>query len=146
MKRLSEAIQISSNTSPADLGIILQLMIEYVEADLCLLVEECPGDNSFWIPTPILLIEEEGHFGTIEVGDQQSEFEKIVSLAHEVGHSILHAHPNFGGYEEIIFKEAVAWYLGYNYFVEQGWTIHLEEYKARASLALEKYIRSLNVK
>ena len=121
-------------------------MIERVESDLCVSVEECEEDNSFWIPTPTLLIEEEGHFGIIEIGDQQSEFEKIVSLAHEVGHSILHANPNFGDYEEVIFKEAVAWYLGYNYFVEQGWTINLEQYKTRASLALEKYIRSLNAK
>jgi hypothetical protein len=124
----------------------MELMIERVESDLCVSVEECEEDNSFWIPTPALLIEEEGHFGIIEIGDQQSEFEKIVSLAHEVGHSILHAHPDFGNYEEVIFKEAVAWYLGYNYFVEQGWTIHLGQYKARASLALEKYVRSLNAK
>ena len=134
------------STSPKHLAKILGVMIEHVEADLCLSIEDCDGDNSFWIPTPILLIEEEGHYGTIEIGDQQSEFEKIISLAHEVGHSILHAHPNFGGYEEIIFKEAVAWYLGYDYFAEQGWIIHLGQYKERASLALEKYIRSLNVK
>ena len=121
-------------------------MIEVIETDLCIIVEECSGVNSYWSATPLEEVEDLDHYGTIELGDQQSEFEKIVSLAHEVGHSILHAHPNFGGYEEIIFKEAVAWYLGYDYFAEQGWIIHLGQYKERASLALEKYIRSLNVK
>lgn len=121
-------------------------MIEQVEADLCLSIEECDGDNSFWIPTPTLLIEEEGHFGIIELGDQQSEFEKIVSLAHEVGHSILQANINFGDYEETIFKEAVAWLLGYEYFIEQGWIINISQYRDRTSTALKKYVRSLNEK
>lgn len=121
-------------------------MIEHVEADLCLLVEECEGDNSFWCPTPTLLVEDEGHFGTIELGDQQSEFEKIVSLAHEVGHSILQANLNFGDYEETIFKESLAWFLGYEYFTNQGWNIDLRQYRERTSIALNKYIRSLNDK
>ena len=121
-------------------------MIEHVEADLCILIEECGGDNSFWIPTPTLLVEEEGHYGTIEIGDQQNEFEKIVSLAHEVGHSILHANINFGNYEEVIFKESIAWFLGYDYLMEQGWLINLTEYKDRVSVALDKYVQSLNDK
>ena len=132
------------STSPRILNQILEMMIEYVEADLCIIVECCAGDNSFWSPTPPDEVEELDHYGTIELGDQQSEFEKIVSLAHEVGHSILESNPNFGGYEEVIFKESVAWYLGYEYFEEQGWEINLKEYKERASIALEKYIWSLN--
>ena len=132
------------STSPRILNQILEMMIEYVEADLCIIVECCAGDNSFWSPTPPDEVEELDHYGTIELGDQQSEFEKIVSLAHEVGHSILEANPSFGGYEEVIFKEAVAWYLGYEYFENQAWEINLKEYKERASTALEKYVRSLN--
>ena len=96
---------------------------------------------------PTLLVEEEGHYGTIEIGDQQNEFEKIVSLAHEVGHSILHANmDNFGNYEEVIFKESIAWFLGYDYLMEQGWLINLTEYKDRVSVALDKYVQSLNDK
>ena len=125
---------------------MLEEMIEFIEADLCIIVEECAGDNSYWSATPIEEIEDIDHFGTIELGDQQSEFEKIVSLAHEVGHSILQANINFGDYEETIFKEAVAWLLGYEYFIEQGWTINISEYKDRTSTALKKYIRSLNEK
>lgn len=120
------------------------MMIEFVEADLCVVVEECSGDNSYWSATPIEEIEDLDHFGTIELGDQQSEFEKIVSLAHEVGHCVLEADEHFGDYAEIIFKEAVSWFLGYRYFVKQGWEMDLKEYKQRASTALEKYVRSLN--
>jgi hypothetical protein len=123
---------------------MLEEMIEHVESDLCIVVEECAGDNSYWSATPADEIEELDHYGTIELGDQQSEFEKIVSLAHEVGHCVLEADEHFGDYAEIIFKEAVSWFLGYRYFAKQGWEVDLKEYKQRASIALEKYVRSLN--
>lgn len=132
------------NTSPKYLKKILEEMIEHVEADLCITVEECQGDNSFWSSTPILSIEEDGVCGVIELGDQQSEFEKIVSLAHEVGHCILSSNENFGDYKEVIFKESLAWYLGYEYFKEQGWNIDLRQYRERTTIALNKYIWSLN--
>ena len=123
---------------------ILEIMIEHIEADLCVVVEECSGDNSYWSATPIEEMDDLDHFGTIEIGDQQSEFEKIISLAHEVGHCVLEADENFGDYNETIFKEAVAWFLGYGYFIKQGWEIDLQEYRERASTALNKYIRSIN--
>ena len=144
LKKQLGAIQISSDTSPKKLSEMLEIMIEYVESDLCIIVEECEGDNSYWSPTPITLIEDLDHFGTIELGDQQSEFEKIISLAHEVGHCALESNINFGDFEEIIFKEAVAWFLGYEYFLSRGWEIDLEHYRESASIALNNYIRSLN--
>lgn len=123
---------------------MLEAMIERVECDLCIIVEECGGDNSYWSTTPLDEVEDLGYYGTIELGDQQSEFEKIVSLAHEVGHCVLEADKHFRGYDEIIFKEALAWFLGYKYFTEQKWEIDLNEYKERASEALSNYVRSLN--
>ena len=132
------------NTSPKKLKKILEMMIEVIETDLCIIVEECSGVNSYWSATPLEEVEDLDHYGTIELGDQQSEFEKIVSLAHEVGHCLLKANKNFGDYDEIIFKEAVAWLLGYEYFIKRGWTIDLHQYRDRVSIALNEYIRSLN--
>ena len=144
MKKLSEDIQISLSTAPDRISEILEIMIEHVEADFCINVEECQGDNSYWSSTSTLLVEEEGICGTIELGDQQSGFEKIVSLAHEVGHCVLASDSNFGDYKETIFKESLAWYLGYEYFLKQGWTIDLRQYRERTTIALNKYIWSLN--
>ena len=62
--------------------------MDRAEYDFNVSVESVHGNNSYWIPTPLEEIEDLGHCGIIDIGDDQSDFEKLVSLVHEIGHAI----------------------------------------------------------
>ena len=65
-------------------------MMDMIEYDFEVSVESRPGQNSYWIPTPPEEIEELGNTGIIDIGDDQTEFEKLISLVHEIGHVIFY--------------------------------------------------------
>ena len=114
--------------------------MEMVEYDLNVSVEYVHGDNSYWVPTPAAEVEEIGHIGIIDIGDDQSEFEKLVSLVHEVGHVIFNDKNLFKKHRRIpLFEESLAWHLGYNYALMCGVEIDLEEYAERVAIALQLY-------
>ncbi len=111
-------------------------MIEY---DFDVSVEFTYGNNSYWIPTPPEEVEELGSRGIIDIGDDQDDFEKLVSLVHEIGHVIFQDN-KFKEHRRIpLFEESLAWHLGYDYALSMGVEINLEEYALRVEKALRLY-------
>ena len=99
------------------------------------------GSNSFWVPTPPDEIEELECRGIIDIGDDQSEFEKIISLVHEIGHVIFSDTSKFKEHRRILlFEESLAWHLGYDYALSCGVEIDLKEYAVRVEKALKLYM------
>ncbi len=98
------------------------------------------GSNSYWTPTPPEEVEELGCFGIIDIGDDQSDFEKLVSLVHEIGHVIFADKNRLKEHRRILlFEEALAWHLGYDYAFSNGVEIDLKEYAERVEFALKLY-------
>lgn len=116
--------------------------METAEYDFNISVECAPGSNSFWIPTPEDEIEELECNGVIDIGDDQDDFEKLVSLAHEIGHVIFHESNKLKEHRRIqLFEEALAWHLGYDYALKNGIEINLKEYADRVETALRLYMK-----
>jgi hypothetical protein len=63
-------------------------------------VEFINGDNSYWTPTPLEEVEELCTNGIIDIGDDQSHFEKLISFTHEIGHVYLSQKQNLKNIEE----------------------------------------------
>jgi len=144
VKRSSlEDIQILSSTSKkALLKVKFAVLMERAEYDFNVSVEYTNGNNSYWIPTPLDEVEELGHIGIIDIGDDQSEFEKIISLVHEIGHVIFNDKNLFKKHRRIrLFEESLAWHLGYDYALSVGIEIDLKEYAERIEKALQLYIK-----
>jgi len=137
---------LSSSSSQETLSEALSELIELVESEFDVHVEYINGDNSYWVPTPDVEIEEEEPFGIVEIGDDQSDFLKIVSLSHEVGHCIFHKEGTFRTIDSVLFKESAAWYLGYHFIHEHGYFIDINEYNKEAAYALDLYRRSENAR
>ena len=116
-------------------------MMERVEYDFEVSVEFRAGFNSYWIPTPVDELEELHHIGVIDIGDDQDEFQKLISLIHEVGHVIFYTNQKrFKEHRRIVlFEESLAWYLGYDYALSMGIEINLEEYTSCVEKALKLY-------
>jgi hypothetical protein len=144
MKHSSAVIQISKNLSNETLEAMFVDLCDIVEDEYWVIVEEGFTENSYWIPTPLDEIEEDEFLGAIEISAEAEPLMKIIALAHEVGHLILHLENDLRKDLHQIFEEAVAWYLGYNFFRDRGYIIDIEEYKKDAKESLEKYIRSFN--
>ena len=120
------------------------LLMERAEYDFNVSVEFVHGDNSYWIPTPPAEVEEIGHIGIIDIGDDQTEFEKLISLVHEVGHVRFNDENLFKKHRRIrLFEESMAWHLGYDYALSCGIEIDLDEYAERVELALQLYSKEI---
>ena len=118
--------------------------MERAEYDFNVSVEFVHGDNSYWVPTPLDEVEEIGHIGIIDIGDDQSDFEKLISLIHEIGHVIFNDKNLFKKHRRIpLFEESLAWHLGYDYASKNGVEINLEEYAERVEIALSLYLKEL---
>lgn len=147
MEKSLEVTQISSSISQKRLDEILEEMILEVENCLWISVEDGFEENSFWISTPI--DDFDAYWptpGIIEIDVNEDVFNKILSLAHEVGHYFLEKDTDLGEGSCKIFVESIAWYLGYKYFKDKGYVIDKKEYKKEASKCLGEYVRSLNEK
>ena len=107
-------------------------------------MESINGSNSYWTPTPPDEILELECKGIIDIGDDQSEFEKIISLVHEIGHVIFSDENKFKDHRRILlFEEALAWHLGYDYAFNIGIEINLEEYTSSVEKALQLYAKEI---
>jgi hypothetical protein len=117
------------------------LLMDMVEYDFEVSVESINGCNSYWVPTPEHEREECENSGIIDIGDDQSEFQKLISLIHEVGHVIFYHDPaRFKEHRRIIlFEESLAWYLGYDYALSYGIQVNLKEYTKCVEEALQLY-------
>ena len=114
--------------------------MEHAEYDFEISVEFTNGSNSFWMPTPKSEIKELDCFGIIDIGDDQSDFEKLVSLVHEIGHVLFQINNKLSDDRwHNLFEESLAWYLGYDYALKNGVEINLSEYAERVQTALKLY-------
>jgi len=113
-----------------------QELLETVEREFNVSVEFVNGTNSYWTPTPPDEIGELGCYGIIDIGDDQNEFEKLISLVHEIGHVILIKFHS-------LFEESLAWYLGYDFALNNGIEIDLKEYAERIEFALKLYAKEI---
>jgi len=117
-------------------------LMKKAEYDFNISVEFINGTNSYWTPTPLEEVEELDCHGIIDIGDDQSDFEKLISLIHEVGHAIFNNGNKLKDHRRIpLFEESLAWHLGYDYALSGGIEINLKEYAERVELALRLYTR-----
>ena len=117
--------------------------MERAEYDFNVSVEFINGENSYWTPTPPLEVEELDCRGIIDIGDDQNDFEKLISLIHEIGHVIFNDKNKLKKHRRILlFEESLAWHLGYDYALKNGIEINLKEYAERVEYALQLYTRS----
>ena len=114
--------------------------MERAEYDFDVSVEFTNGMNSYWTPTPPCEVSELGCYGIIDIGDDQNEFEKLISLIHEIGHVIFQKENKLRDHRRILlFEESLAWYLGYDYALKNGVEVDLQQYAERVELALQLY-------
>lgn len=141
LKSLLEGTQIlSSGSSKKIIKEKFALLAERAEYDFEVSVEVINGSNSFWIPTPPDEIRDLECYGIIDIGDDQSEFEKLVSLVHEIGHVLFQVNNKLSEDRwHNLFEESLAWYLGYDYALKNGVEIDLKEYAERVEKALKLY-------
>lgn len=144
MKNSSEVIQISSNTSDQILSETYAKISEHIEYYLWISVEDCYENNSYWMPTPLDELDEVDEVGIIEIDFNLNTFGKIIAITHEVGHYLLDRDDVFGEQSHTIFKESLAWYLGFKYIRKIGINIDPKEYAEEMNKCLELYIRSMN--
>jgi hypothetical protein len=130
---------LSSSMSNSHLKIVFDEIMFLVESSFEISVEEVGGNNSYWIPTPDDEVEELEIFGIIEIADDLTPFQKIVHLAHETGHAILHSDPYFKDSTCILFNESVAWYSGYHFLAEHGYVIDKKGYDEELKYAINLY-------
>ncbi len=144
MKNLSVVI-VSSESSLKELEDCFQRMMDMAEEELWVNVEFIHGFNSFWMSTPLDELEEDElqPFGIIEIGDDQDLINKIIALAHEVGHCLHKKSPTFKDVSDTMFSESVAWFLGYNWFFDRNIVINMGEYQKYMVVALEMYRKEL---
>lgn len=120
------------------------ILMEKAECDFNISVELIKGDNSYWVPTPPEEVLELDSLGIVDIGDDQNDFEKLVSLIHEIGHVIRHNDNNLKSKNwHTLFEESLAWYLGYDYSIKCGIEINLDEYKERVEKALKLYVKEM---
>jgi hypothetical protein len=131
---------LSSGSSKKIIKEKFDLLVEKAEYDFEISVEFTNGSNSFWMPTPKHEIKELDCYGIIDIGDDQSDFEKLVSLVHEIGHVLFQINDKLSDDRwHNLFEESLAWYLGYDYALKNGVEINLQEYADRVQYALKLY-------
>ena len=135
---------LSHSLSEEFLEEVFHEMTFLVESSFDVSVEEIYGDVSYWTPTPDDEIEELELFGIIDIGDETTAFQKIVHLTHETGHVVYHMDELFRGTDDVMFTESLAWYLGYHFMAEHGYTIEMSEYQKEMRHALKLYRWSEN--
>lgn len=144
MNNLS-AVTVSSKSSLKELKHCFEMMLEIAEEELWINIEFIHGFNSFWMTTPLEEIEEDEYqpFGIIEIGDDQNLINKIIALAHEVGHCLHKKSPTFKDVSDTMFSESVAWFLGYNWFFDRNIVINMGDYQKYMVKALKLYRKEL---
>jgi len=118
--------------------------MEMAEYDFNVSVELINGQNSYWTPTPLNEVEELDCKGIIDIGDDQCDFEKLISLVHEIGHVVFGDKNKLKEHRRILlFEESLAWHLGYDYALTSGVEIDLKEYAERVEEALRLYNKEI---
>lgn len=137
---------LSPSLSEEHLEIIFDEMMYLAESSFDVSVEDINGEISYWTPTPDDEIEELELFGIIDIGADCNGMQKIIHLTHEVGHVIYHMDKLFRNTEDTMFNESLAWFLGYHFMNDHGYTIEMSEYEKEMKYALKLYRWSENVR
>jgi len=136
----SSVVILNSKSSLKDLEEAFESLSIIAEEELWVSVEFAHGLNSFWTPTPEDEDSEEEITGIIDIGDDQDMYNKIISLAHEIGHALHRLDEHMSGVKYVIFSESLAWFLGYKWCVEHGYVIDIDEYNESLVTALKLYV------
>jgi len=136
----SSVVILNSKSSLKELEEAFESISVIAEEELWVSVEFAHGSNSFWTPTPDEEESEEEITGIIDIGDDQEVYQKIISLAHEIGHALHRRDEHIKGIKYVIFSESSAWFLGYKWCVSHGYIIDIDEYNESLVKALKLYV------
>jgi len=136
----SSVVILNSKSSLKELEEAFESISVIAEEELWVSVEFAHGSNSFWTPTPDEEESEEEITGIIDIGDDQEVYQKIISLAHEIGHALHRRDEHVKGIKYVIFSESLAWFLGYKWCVSHGYIIDIDEYNESLVKALKLYV------
>jgi hypothetical protein len=136
----SSVVILNSKSSLKELEEAFESISVIAEEELWVSVEFAHGSNSFWTPTPDEEESEEEITGIIDIGDDQEVYQKIISLAHEIGHALHRRDEHMKGLRYVIFSESLAWFLGYKWCVSHGYIIDIDEYNESLVKALKLYV------
>jgi len=136
----SSVVILNSKSSLRELEEAFESISIIAEEELWVSVEFAHGSNSFWTPTPDEEESEEEITGIIDIGDDQEVYQKIISLAHEIGHALHRRDEHIKKIKYVIFSESLAWFLGYKWCASHGYVIDIDEYNESLVKALKLYV------
>ncbi len=130
-ENLSAGVTILSSTSKEkDLEMILYQIAETIEQELhCFVYLEC--DDCCFIPYPFY----DDIIGEINIDGSLPNIERLIALAHEVGHLL-----DESSSKNTVQLELNAWHLGYKYMLLESVIIDSEEYFDKMYECLSEYI------
>ena len=130
-ENLSEDVTILSSTSKAKtIETILYHLAEMIEQELhCFVYLEC--SDCCFIPYAYY----DDIIGEINIDGSLTSIERIIALAHEVGHILDNSNTM-----NIVQGELNAWHLGYKFMLIEGIMIDSEEYFDKMYECLSQYI------
>lgn len=121
---------LSSTSKQEELEEILYQLAETIEQELhCFVYLEC--NDCCFIPYP----QHEDVIGEINIDGSLDNFDRLVALAHEVGHALDHSTS-----KNLVQLELNAWHLGYKYMLMESIIINSEEYFDKMYECLTQYI------
>ena len=121
---------LSSISKEKDLEVILYQLAETIEHELhCFVYLEC--NDCCFIPYP----QHDDIIGEINIDGSLNNFDRLVALAHEVGHAL-----DNSSSQNPVQLELNAWHLGYKYMLMESIIIDSEEYFDKMYECLSQYI------
>jgi hypothetical protein len=121
---------LSSSSSEEEIEQILYQLAEGIEQDLyCFVYLEC--EDCCFIPYAFY----DDIIGEINIDGSLPNFQRLIALAHEVGHILDDSKTS-----NQVQEELNAWHLGYKYMLMQSVIIDSEEYFDKMYECLSEYI------
>ena len=109
-------------------------LVETIEQELCCFVYlEC--DDCCFIPYASY----DDIIGEINIDGRLSSIERLIALAHEVGHVLDNSKTT-----NVVQEELNAWHLGYKFMLIEGIVIDSQEYFDKMYECLSEYIEKEN--
>jgi len=134
-ENLSEGATILSCTSDEEMvERILYGLVETIERELyCFVYLEC--DDCCFVPYAYY----DDIIGEINIDSSLPSIERLIALAHEVGHILDNSKT-----QNVVQEELNAWHLGYKFMLIEGIVIDSEEYFDKMYECLSEYIEKEN--
>jgi hypothetical protein len=134
-ENLSEGVMILSCTSNEEIvEKVLYGLVETIERELhCFVYLEC--DDCCFIPYASY----DDIIGEINIDGSLPSIERLIALAHEVGHILDNSKT-----KNVVQEELNAWHLGYKFMLIEGIIIDSQEYFDKMYECLSEYIEKEN--